>query len=60
MIKKCVTCEHFGPQEDRYFSGGFCQWRPPMVLRGLVWGAHNERIEKPEEEWCSEHEAKDA
>ncbi len=52
----CATCRWFKPTSpDQYMIGGWCYWRPPMRLRGLLWGAHNERIEEPEKEWCAEH-----
>lgn len=54
----CDTCKHFVYKQDRYYSGGFCKWKPPMILRSMTWGAHNERIAKPEEETCSEHKPK--
>lgn len=52
----CATCKYFKPVEaGRFMEGGWCDWRPPMKLRGLLWGAHNEGITDPENEWCAEH-----
>lgn len=56
----CATCRWFKPvPEGRYMSGGWCDWRAPMIMRGLLWGTHNERIGEPEKEWCAEHSAVD-
>lgn len=51
----CANCKWFQLSEDRYHIGGYCNWRAPMKLRGLLWGAHNERIGKPDQEWCNQH-----
>lgn len=57
MQPKCATCRWFKPvEEGRFMSGGWCDWRAPMRLRHMLWGAHNQRIENPETEWCAEHQ----
>lgn len=55
MTGTCATCAWFKDDTTRYHSGGFCNWRPPMKLRNLLWAHHGERITKPGEEWCGEH-----
>ena len=56
-LQTCSTCRWFKPVEDgRFMIGGWCDWRAPMRMRALLWGAHNERIPQPEKEWCAEHQ----
>lgn len=56
-MNTCTSCKWFKPVEnDRYMQGGWCNWREPVKLRHLMWGAHNERIKEPDKEWCAEHQ----
>lgn len=60
-MKTCATCRHFqpvDPERNRYMSGGWCDWKPPVAMRRLMWGVGSDNIPKPENETCSEWAAK--
>ena len=55
----CDKCKWFKPvEEGQYMVGGWCGWQAPMIIRGLLWGKHNERIKEPQKETCSEFKEK--